>query len=189
VIVAAIGIYRGKVEESKTEEGTPLYRSREWQKERRDKAKEEKQKNWYQNRSSDGIRNLAPLILDPTEGGTMRKEMERVVALFKMAHKIGIKIMERGGRKSAADIRSDPLGTKLCNKENCTICRVPGSKGGCMGRGIGYRQICQECPYSKADQTKAAIYEGESGQSAYQRGLRHTDDLRKHKELSPLWKH
>jgi hypothetical protein len=58
-----------------------------------------------------------------------------------------------------------------------------------MGRGVGYRQICSECPYSREDQTESAIYEGETGQSAYQRGLKHVDDVGKHNELSPLWKH
>jgi hypothetical protein len=119
----------------------------------------------------------------------MRKEMEKICDLFRKTHKIGIKIMERGGRKSLADIGSDPLGTKLCNKEDCTICRVPGSKGGCMGRGVGYRQICTECPYSRADQSQSAIYEGETGRSAYKRGTEHTDDVRKHDSQSPLWKH
>lgn len=157
VIKTAIGIYREKLEKSRMEGGTPLYRDREWERDRRDRDKEEKQAKWYQSRNGDGIQNLAPLILDPTEGGAMRKEMDKVCELFKQAHGIGIKIMERGGRKASSDIRSDPMGSKLCKKTDCQICTAPGSKGGCLGISVGYRQICRECPYSRGNESESSI--------------------------------
>jgi hypothetical protein len=183
-IETAINIYKDKLIEDAKDGGKPLYRGREWNRVERDRVKEAKTKDWY--RGTQPVPNLAPLILDPTSEGTMKTEMLKICTQFKETHKIGILIMERGGQKSASDIRSDPLGTKLCARPNCPICREEGSKGGCQGGGIGYQIECKLC---KRDTGTIALYLGESSKSAFQRGLVHLEGLAKKKEDNVLWKH
>jgi hypothetical protein len=117
----------------------------------------------------------------------MKIEMQKICTLYKDTHGQGIKIMERGGRKGRQDIKSDPLGTKICEKGDCKICRAEGSKGGCRGQSQSYTQICQSCPHDTVEES--SIYYGETGRSAYERGTEHTRDVRKEDENSPLWKH
>jgi hypothetical protein len=160
VIAAAIGVYCGKVQESEREGGTPLYRDSNWKREQRRRDKEKKATSWY--RGERAVPNLAPLIVDPTEGGILKKDLARICDLFRETHQIGVLIMERGGLKSSSDVRSNPLGTRLCERQNCPICREEGSKGGCQGGGIGYQHECVTC---KEETGKVTIYHGESSRS------------------------
>jgi hypothetical protein len=97
--------------------------------------------------------------------------------------------MERGGSKSSKDILSDPLGSKICSREACMICRHEDTKGGCRGQGMSYSNTCLACPHGKGNEKESAVYYGETGRSNYERGLGHLRDLRTEKEDSPLWKH
>jgi hypothetical protein len=184
VISAALGIYKSKLIEDKKEGGRPLYRDADYKKEERRREKEKKAVTWY--RGKEDIPNLAPLIVDPTEGGQLRKEMSRICNLFKETHNIGVLLMERGGQRSGTDIRSNPLGSRLCKRGNCPICREEGSKGGCQGGGVGYEHQCKTC---LEETGKISLYHGESSKSGYERGLQHADGLRKEKEDNVMWKH
>jgi hypothetical protein len=184
VISAALGIYKCKLMEDSKEGGRPLYRNAEYKKEERRKEKEKKSVTWYRGKGE--VPNLAPLIVDPTEGGQLKKELARICNLFKETHNIGVLLMERGGQKSSSDIRSNPLGTKLCKRENCPICREENSKGGCQGGGVGYEHQCNTC---LTETGKITLYHGESSKSGYERGLQHADGLRKEKEDNVMWKH
>jgi hypothetical protein len=184
VIAAALGIYKDKIKEDSKEGGRPLYRDAAWKKEERSKAKEQKTTSWY--RGEGKIPNLAPLIVDPTEGGILKKDLAKICSLFRETHSIGVLIMERGGQKSSGDIRSNPLGTKLCKRGNCPICREEGSKGGCQGGGVGYQHQCNTC---LEETGKITLYHGESSKSGYERGLQHVEGLRKEKDDNVMWKH
>jgi hypothetical protein len=157
--------------------------------EERDKEKETKAANWYKGQGT--VPNLAPLILDPTEGGKMKEEMTKICELFRETHNIGILVQERGGTKSSMDVRSDPLGSRLCKRDNCPICRTEGSKGGCQGGNVGYQHQCQLCDDDKDDrgQGTLAVYYGETSKSAYERGLQHADGLAKKKEDNVMHKY
>jgi hypothetical protein len=186
VISAAVGIFRDKLCKSDSS-GTPLYRGRSWKRIERQREKDMKKSTWYN--SKDGTQNVAPLILNPTEGGILKRDADRICNLFKETHALGIKIMERGGRKAKADATSDPKGFKLCARINCMICTTPGSKGGCRGQGMGYQISCLSCPNGKGKESQGAVYYGETGRSNYERGVSHLSDLAKEVEDSPLWKH
>jgi hypothetical protein len=186
VLSASIGIYKDKIAKAAAS-GAPLYRPRSWQAQRREKEKALKVVSWY--RSRDKIPNIAPLIMNPTKDGILKKEAEKICELFKETHQLGIKIMERAGRKSAADLTSNHKGLTLCARENCMICRVPGSKGGCRGQGMAYTQTCLACPNGKGREKESSVYYGETGKSNYERGTSHLKDLRDEVEDTPLWKH
>jgi hypothetical protein len=184
VIAAAIGVYGGKVQESEREGGTPLYRDSSWKRDQRRRDKEKKATSWY--RGERAVPNLAPLIVDPTEGGILKKDLGRICDLFRETHQIGVLIMERGGLKSSSDVRSNPLGTRLCKRQNCPICREEGSKGGCQGGGIGYQHECVTC---KEETGTVTLYHGESSKSGYERGLQHEEAFKKEKLDNVMWKH
>jgi hypothetical protein len=147
----------------------------------REKKKAKSRETWY--RGEENAPNMAPLIVDPTPGGIMYKEMLQVCQEFKATHKIGIKVVQRGGLKLKSAIKSNPLGSAGCMREKCSICKGK-KKGKCDKPGIGYRQTCLEC--EKVGKT--ATYEGESSRTAYQRGAEHDKELEKKSEDSPLCK-
>jgi hypothetical protein len=186
VIRAAVDIYRDKLSRA-ADGGTPLYRSRSWQRSRRDTEKALKVVTWY--KTKDKITNIAPLIMNPTQDGYLKKEADRICQLFRDTHQLGIKVMERGGKKSSADVTSNHKGQKLCTRANCMICKVEGSKGGCRGQGMSYSNTCLSCPHGKGNESESAVYYGETGASNYERGTAHLRDLAKELEDSPLWKH
>lgn len=181
VIEAAYGIYNKKL--AQEEDGTrPLYRHREWNRANRELQKTVKRENWYKGEGP--TPNMAPLILDPTPSGKLVEEIKAICKEFDKTHNIGIKIMERGGRKMTAEVKSDPLGDKLCRREKCTICK--GNKPGkCDIASCGYRQTCVEC----REVGIMACYEGESSLTAFQRTQNHEDDMRKEDLESPMYKH
>jgi hypothetical protein len=186
VVKAAVGIYRDKLKRAETGQ-VPLYRSRSWHKEERDREKAMKISNWY--KSEGPVETMAPLILNPTADGQLRKDVDKIVGQFADTHMMKIKVMERGGRKSGADVCSDPFGDKICKRQNCMICTKEGTKGGCRGQGMGYVNTCLSCPHEKGQENEMARYYGETGKSNYERGLSHQRDLRNEVEDSALWKH
>jgi hypothetical protein len=121
----------------------------------------------------------------------MKMEMAKICDLFKETHKIGVMVQERGGLRSTMDIKSDPLGSRLCARDNCPICRTEGSKGGCQGGNIGYQHQCMKCDEDKDDrgQGTLALYYGESSKSGYKRGLQHAEGLMKEREDNVMYKH
>jgi hypothetical protein len=121
----------------------------------------------------------------------MKEEMFKICELFRETHKIGVLLQERGGLKSTMDIRSNPLGSKLCARDNCPICRVEGSKGGCQGGNIGYQHQCMHCDRDTGTPGTGTVslYHGESSKSGYERGLQHADGLRLKKEDNVMHKH
>jgi hypothetical protein len=183
VITRAIQIYRSKKLESEKENGTPLYRSREWHKLDRERARERNKSTWYKGEGE--IENYAPLILNPTEGGGFKDDIGKICQQFSDSHKMGIKVLERGGKKSDRDVQSDPLGVKNCGYLDCEIHKHPGAKGDCMGVNFGYSQTCIPCE----EKGKLSVYLGETAQSVYLRGLQHRSTLDSHSEMSAMWKH
>jgi hypothetical protein len=180
-IDAAYSIYTDKLK--KHTEGTrPLYRHREFERINRENRKTKSKETWY--RGDELNPNSAPLIVDPTPGGILVKEMQKVCREFKETHGIGIIIVERGVRKIATNVRSNPLGDKGCSRDKCPVCR--GERPGqCDRPGVGYRQTCLKCKEKGIE----ATYEGETSRTGYQRGQEHDKDMKKRTEDSPLWKH
>jgi hypothetical protein len=122
--------------------------------------------------------------VDPTPDGVMAKEMAQVIKQFKETHKMGIKLMERGGKRLSSETKSDALGEKTCRREECSKCRVQ-KPGKCDKAGIGYSQTCLDCQETGVK----ATYQGESSRTGFHRGMEHDHDLEMESEDSPLWKH
>jgi hypothetical protein len=181
VLDSAYSIYEGKLKDAE-DDVRPLYRRREYKREERERKKMNGRETWY--RGSESAPNLAPLIVDPTPGGKMFAEMQKVIKDFSNTHGMGVKLVERGGRKLATTVKSNPLGSAECGREKCSICA--GEKPGkCSKPGAGYRQTCISCK----EKGISATYEGETSRTAFQRGMEHTADMEKKAEDSPLWKH
>jgi hypothetical protein len=60
---------------------------------------------------------------------------------------------------------SDPIGSRLCSRTDCMIYTSEGSKGGCMGQGMGYANTCMAYPRGKGREEHPAVYYGETGRS------------------------
>jgi hypothetical protein len=123
VLDLAYSIYEGKLKDA--EDGVrPLYRRREFNREEREKKNMSGRETWY--RGNKLAPNLAPLKVDPTPGGKMFSEMEKVIKDFSNTH--GIKLVERGGRKIATTVKSNRLGSGEYGREKCSFCA--GEKDG-----------------------------------------------------------
>jgi hypothetical protein len=114
----------------------------------------------------------------------MFREMDSIIKDFSKTHGMSVKLTERGEKKLDSCVKSNPLRSRECGRDKCSICS--GEKPGqCNKPGAGYRQTCIECK----QQGVIATYKGETSRTAYQRGMEHQKDLEKQSEDSPLWKH
>jgi hypothetical protein len=169
VITAAHEIYKIKKEES-DKGGRPLYRGREYMKEARRLEKEKKRVTWYRKGKRNGRQiTHAPLIINPTFDRKLVEKMRKICDETAAVTGIRVKVIERGGQKLSGDAKSDPLACKECGRVECLPCR--GEKGGrCSDYGVTYRVTCKTCKDSRG---KKVTYIGETGKSAYLRGLDH----------------
>jgi hypothetical protein len=142
--------------------------------------------NWF--KTEGPVETLAPLIINPTDDGKIMKEIDTICEQFKTTHGMAIKVMEREGRKYSADIKSDPLGNKVCDRPNSMICVHDKTKGGYRGQGMAYSNTCLSCPHGKWQEREIGVYYGETGRLNYERGLGHMRDLRNKVFDSPPWK-
>ena len=171
----------------------PLYRSKTWNMEERQKTKLNKKHNWWNNEKSK-TQYKSVLFVTPTPGGVLASELRKREADLNKFSEERIKIVEKGGLK-IKDILSSrkPGQNSNCSKKTCPLCtesqfvkvnpdkkRLP-----CNTNNVGYRWRCLKCQENE----KVKIYEGESGRSARIRGGEHLRDLEKKKLNSVLYKH
>ena len=80
--------------------------------------------------------------------------------------------------------RGNPFGDGRCDRGDCFPCSS-GKGRGCDKAGVGYEIRCcdPEC------QRLGVHYQGETGRSAYCRGLDHLRGLRNRRPDNVLWKH
>jgi hypothetical protein len=184
VLLAAEGIMKQKIKDDK-EGRVPLYRGREYDAAGRRLRKEKKSINWYNGKDTRDKYYMAPLIIDPTPDGLLKKELEKICREQGEEGGMWIKVIERGGDKLKNICKSNPSGSKECGRASCGICR--GDKPGrCSTKGAGYRCCCLEC---KKEGIKA-YYEGETGGNAHTRFLQHKQAVEKGKvAASALAKH
>ena len=162
------------------EGGRPIHRAREWQQAARRLDKETKLVTWHQGKDG-GI--SAPLILDPT-AGLLTQKMKEACTRFEEEAGMRVVVRERAGLKMKADCKPEPLRNKDCGRNNCLCCRS-GHPGRCEQNSAGYRISCEACLLAGC----TALYDGETGSNAYDRGNQHQDGLRNESEENPLWKH
>jgi hypothetical protein len=171
----------------------PMYRSKTWNMEERQKAKLNKKRNWWNNEKSK-TQYKSVLFVTPTPGGVLASELRKREADLNKFSEERIKIVEKGGLKIKDILSSRKTGkNSKCSKETCPICTEskfvkvnPDKKQlPCNTNNVGYRWRCLKCQENET----VKIYEGESGRSARIRGGEHLRALEKKKSNSVLYKH
>ena len=192
VLDSSIKAFQRMVEEDKS--GIkPLFRPREWNFEERQKSKNEKKRNWWNNTNAQ-IQYTSVLFVTPTPGGVLAKEVRTREAEINRNSKERVKIEEKGGLKIKDILVSkNPFKKSKCVQKTCPLCKQSDIividsedvKIPCNTNNVGYRWLCVTC--KERDIIK--VYEGETGRSARIRGAEHLDDFLKKREKSVLLKH
>ena len=171
----------------------PMYRSRDYNKEERKKAKFNKRRNWWNTKKSK-IQYKNVLFVTPTPGGVLMKLLQNREAELNKNEEERIKIVERGGLKMKNILcAKNPFRKSKCNQKTCVLCskseyiEVSSEevKVNCNTNNVGYRWCCVTCQ----EKNITKIYEGESSRSARLRGAEHLKQLEKKSEKSVLFKH
>ena len=172
VLKSAINAY-DKIKSEDERKIKPMYRQKEWQRNKRREEKAKKKKNWYTKGNYESV-----MFVPPTPESKLRKLIESEVRKSKFR----IKIVERSGEMIIRSLqKNDPFKESICSKkEKCMVCS--NSDGGnCRKTGINYEINCLgNCQYT---------YNGQSGHNGFTRGLKHHDDYIHKREKSSLWKH
>ena len=116
-------------------------------------------------------------------------------------------MVELGGRPVKSILCKNPWAGP-CTNQRCLVCTT-GGRGNCGRPGCTYSIQCLACrdlgpatvPEDEEEDGETrpgqgevgvpclALYHGESGYSAFTRGLNHQDDLVKKKKSNALWRH
>ena len=176
VVNSALKAYDERM--SADENGTrPLYRPNGWKTRERAIEKQKKKNSWYKKGGNDSV------IFVPA---TPRSELQKRYAKEIKAKGLNIKVFEQAGVSLKRLLqRSNPFKRKVCEKDDCMVCRTEG-KGSCDAHGVTYSITCTECIN---DNDKERVYIGETSRSAYTRGKEHLTSLSRKEEGSALWKH
>ena len=179
ILQQALNIYDCMKKED--ENGTrPLFRSKYWQFEERQKKKKKKKTNW----STRGG-HIAPIFVPPTPNSELAK-MLRKVAESEAEAGVMFKIVETGGNSVKSLIeKSNPTATRGYDETNCMACQDGRGKGGnCRLSNIQYEVECQLCP-----QGNKSVYIGESSRNIYTRIKEHQASYINRNEKSFMMKH
>ena len=166
----------------------PLFRPREWNKDKRDELKRNKKVNWYKNPEKTHINYKSVLFVPPTPGGILAKELKKREEELNKYSEERIKIIEKGGIKVENILtKKDPFVKDKCSEKLCPICQNESNKVNvmCNSNNVGYRWVCKTCQ----TRNKVKVYEGESSRSARLRGLEHLKSYFGQREDSVLYKH
>ena len=181
-----------KMKEDDKKNIKPLYRSRSWNTEERNKSKEIKKQSWWKSGSKTDFKSV--FFVPPTPGGMLAKELrKREVELNKNSTE-RIKIVESGGIKIKNILATkNPFQKTKCTQKWCPICQkseilknnFEDRNIQCNTNNIGYRWICETCQ----DMNMCKVYEGETAHSGRIRCREHITALKKKKADSVLYKH
>ena len=175
------------VEEDKN--GTkPLYRNRQWNKDERQKNKENKRNKWYQGNQNTGTKYKSVLFVPPTPGSGLLKELrDREEELNKFQNE-RIKIVEKGGQKIEKMLtKKNPFKEEKCKDKWCPLCNgsVGEFKIACNTNNLGYRWVCRTCEIKNISK----VYEGETSRSIRVRSSEHLNAFKNQRSDSVLYKH
>ena len=171
----------------------PLYRSKDWNAEKRARMKSKKRLNWWNTEKSQ-TQYTSVLFVTPTPGGVLMKALQKREEELNKNSKERVKIVEKGGLKIKDILGSkNPFKKSKCSQKTCPLC-TPSDlvdiqseevKIVCNTNNVGYRWVCVTCK----NRNKNKFYEGETGRSARIRGAEHISDFKNNREKSVLLKH
>ena len=156
--------------------GTPLYRPRSYQQSERRRKKLLTKTAWY--RPADAV-----MFVPATPSAELAREIQNVVSEEGARVGMTIKVVETGGKSLKQHlVRMDLTG---CFYPDCLLCES-GERGSSHTRsGVHYSGTCKVC----ADQGLVAMYNGESGRSAYYRTKQHKSDICSKRTSNAFAKH
>ena len=167
----------------------PLYRSREWNKEEREKDKKDKKINWYKDKNKTEVEYKTVLFVPVTKGGKLVKEMKQREEEINRFSTERIKIVEGGGvQMKNLMVKKNPFPNTKCEKKKCIICNsneTGKNEIPCNSNNVGYQLVCDTC----RERGEHKIYEGETSRSARVRGSEHLSNFRSDRVDSALYKH
>ena len=151
----------------------PLYRHREWERERRDKEKREKRKKWYRKGGYESV-----MFVDATPESKLKRDIQNVWNETGLK----IKVIEKSGISIKKQLcSSDPFPRSECCDKDCKIC--PNKRVNCKDREVVYAILCSEC------KDKRGMYIGETARSVGERFKEHIENYESKNERSALYKH
>ena len=101
----------------------PLYRNRDWNKEKRLKSKDEKRNNWYKTRNKSEIYKTI-LFVPPTPGSGLLKELKFREQELNRNKGERIRIVEKGGLKIEKILtQKNPFKEEKCKEKWCPLCK------------------------------------------------------------------
>ena len=166
VLRQALAIYDKKWKDHH-EGSRPIFRPKEYEKEKRRKEKEEKRYDWAKKGGC-----LAPIFVPATPDSRLLKMMRKAA---EEVEKKGIKfnMVEMGGRTVKSELqRSNPTATPGCTKDDCACCVDERGKGGqCHRNNVNYKVICKLCPNGEE-----SLYIGETARNLYTRMNEHLNN-------------
>ena len=165
----------------------PLYRKREWNREERNRLKNEKKFNWYK-KGKDGTKYKSVLFVPVTKDGRLAKEMKKREEEINKYSEERIKIVEDGGVKlKNMLVNKKPFNKPKCEQRKCALCQNGSTKSKfpCNTNNVGYQFSCDTC----TSRGKTMIYEGETSRSARIRGAEHLRGLKNEDPKNALFKH
>ena len=169
-----------------SEGSKPLYRSRNWNREERDKAKMTKKKNWYKNEKGQNFNTV--LFVETTPRGELATLLRKREAEINRNNDWRIKIVGKSGKKLENVLqKNNPFPEETC-KGKCFPCKsksTDSKKSNCKKNNVGYKIPCITCEMKG----KTRVYEGETSRNAKIRGEEHLRGLINKKDGNPLYKH
>ena len=164
--------YKSMIE--KMEQGVqPLYRSKEWNRDERQRNKAKKKSCWFKN--GDGAE--AVMFVDTTPNRRLATLCEDV---FK-SQGIKVKVIERTSNTiKRCLVKSNPFKKKGCQKDSCDLCNT-GSDINCKARGTVYKISCTG-ENNEGNQCEGVEYIGESSRSVAERFAEHAKMIRSENE-------
>ena len=179
----------------------PINRPRNWQEAARREEKTQKKNSWYK------TGGYSTVIFCPyTPGSTLAKKWRQVEARGAETRGWRYKVVELGGRQMRSIVCRNPLAGP-CTSPRCMVCTTGGT-GNCRRSGCTYEVQCLACKErgpdmvpdkeekdgSRPGQGKVGVpctslYKGESGYSAFVRGLGHKQDEEASRQTNAMVRH
>ena len=166
----------------------PLFRSRSWNREERNKEKGERKTKWYKS-GLKGIEYTSVLFVPVTKGGILVKDLTKREEEINRNSDERIKFIEMGGIKvKDMLVRKKTFPITDCEMRKCVLCKTNLQnqlKVPCNINNVGYRLVCETCE----ERGILKVYEGETSCSARTRGAEHMRNFKNGGDDCAMFKH
>ena len=192
-----------KMVEEQEKGGRPINRPRKWNQGEREESKWRKKTSWYR---AGGYTTV--IFCTYTPNSVLAKKWREVEARGAATRGWRYRVVELGGRSIRSSLCRFPWGVPCSDPTKCLVCST-GGRGPCTRPGCTYSIQCLACQESGPDVVPQeeelegerrpgqgtqgvpcrALYHGESGYSAFTRGLEHSAALKNKSKKNALWRH